>query len=180
MKHGGAVIVSGLISSTATSCRDAETVTIMRRVHGTASFSLLQAVESDTAGEFSLRITPPKGADYKAALGQTSSCSAAESAPTPVNVAAAVSIAASDRTPSANFKIQGNVDPKHSGTKVILERKKGSRWVKVDNAQLNRASRYSFTVAPNWDGKRAFRVRWPSSDDDHSTGKSKKVVVTAS
>ena len=152
----------------------------MRRVHGSAAFSLLQTVQSDAAGAYSLRITPATGADYKAALAQTSSCAAAESAPTSVAVKAAVSITASDRTPSANFKIKGRVTPKHPGTDVVLQRKKGGRWVKVDSERLDGRSRYTFTVAPNWEGKRTFRVRWPSSDDDHSTGTSKGIVVTAS
>jgi hypothetical protein len=60
----------------------------------------------------------------------------------------------------------------------VLQFKKGDGWKRVATDKLNRRSRYSFRVDVSW-GKRTFRVVWPSQDDDHAKGTSRRKTVRA-
>ena len=179
--YGGAVSLRGRIQSDNTACEDNEVVEIRRRIHGTETFRDFRTTASDAGGDFSVRTKPAKSADYQAVLPPEGACDEAASSATTVMAKVRVTSASSSARASSgdDVTISGKVSPNHRGSKVVLQRKKGARWVKVARDGLNRRSRYSFSVEVDWDGKRRFRVRWASQDDDHAAGTSPKVVVTA-
>lgn len=180
VRAGGTVVLSGTVASQTASCVNDETVNISRRIHGTDEFTAFETETTDNDGEFSLAIEVANGADYMASVSATSSCDAAESNPVSVQVRPVVRLKVSDASPARGDRItfSGKVLPDHPGTEVkLLRKKKGSRWVRIRTSELAGDSTYSFTIKVRWTGWRNFKVRWPSQDEDHLRGTSRRVVV---
>jgi hypothetical protein len=178
---GTNVTLSGQIQASSQACEDNEVVEIQRRIHGTSEFKDYKTTASDAQGNFDVNALVTKNADYQAVAPGSGSCTDANSSSVAVLAKVKVTRRAIPASPDRgdNVTIKGRVLPKHVGDKVTLQRKKGTRWVKVATTELKRRSVYRFVVEVDW-ARRTFRVRWPSQDADHSTGKSRKVVVRAS
>jgi hypothetical protein len=177
---GAQVTLSGRIFSSNASCTDNEFVQITRRVHGTNQFQNLTTTQTAADGQFEKSLTVTRSASYQAVSPAHDNCATASSDPVTVLVKVKVSIDVSDFRPERGSTVTftGKVTPGHGGTKVVLQRKKGGRWVKVDTDQLNNRSRYSITIDAFWRQDRAFRIKWSSSDEDHEANTSQSVKVT--
>lgn len=176
------VTFSGQIFSSDSTCRDGEFVRILRRVHGTNIFNEFATTTTTADGSFDHTANLTANADYRAVTAAHDNCQATESDLVSVLVKAKVSAAANDSTPRAGSTVvfTGKVTPNHKGTNAVLQRKKGSRWVKVAADELNRRSRYRFAVEATWPVRRVFRVKWKSQDSDHETGVSRTLRITIS
>ena len=178
VRSGGSVALEGQITSDDTNCENNEVVEITRRIHGTEQFREFRTTATDARGAYSVNVRVRKNADYQASTPATDQCDAAMSTGTVVLAKVKVSGKVTDKTPLRGtiFRINGKVTPKHRGDEVVLQRRKGNRWVRVDTDNLNRRSRYSFGVSADW-GKRVFRVRWAAQDEDHAAANSKMLRV---
>jgi hypothetical protein len=179
VKSGKTVKLFGQVVSSDSSCEDDEFVRIRKRKHGTTRFKELDTAQTDPDGSFQKNIKVKASADYVAFAPAHDNCAEASSDPDQVLAKVKVSADANDhRVPTGdNVRITGAVNPDHDGTKVILQRKKGRKFVKVDSDKLNRRSQVEFVLTVDWNGKRVFRVKWNSKDKDHESGHSDNVTV---
>lgn len=177
---GRTVTLSGQIDSTSSTCEDNEVVEIRRRIHGTDQFKDFKTTATDAQGNYDTTARVNKSADYQAVTPAAGGCEEAASTTRSVQAKVAISGNYSDLTPNrgSDITIKGAVKPNHRGTRVVLQFKKGTGWKRLDADKLNRRSRYSFTVEVKW-AKRTFRVVWPSQDDDHAKGTSRRKTVRA-
>lgn len=175
---GRTVTFSGQILSQDQSCVDNEFVEIRRRVHGTTTSAPFETTATNSEGRFELRTRVKKSATYVAVAPAHDNCRASSSGEVSVLVKVVIQIAASDQTPQRGdrFRLKSSVRPQHDGTTLILQRKKGRRWVTVDKDKLNSRSIASFTVVANFD-RRTFRTKWRSQDDEHETNTSPTVTI---
>jgi hypothetical protein len=178
---GTNVTLSGQIQASSQACEDNEVVEIQRRIHGTSEFKDYKTTASDAQGNFDVNAGVTKNADYQAVAPGSGACADANSSSVAVlaKVKVSISTAPNEVSRGDDLTIKGRVLPAHRGDKVTLQRRKAGRWVKVDTTTLKARSTYSFTVVVDW-AERSFRVRWPSQDADHSTGKSRRVNISAS
>lgn len=174
------VRLSGKIASSNSACVDNELVEIERRIHGTDSFKTFKTTATDADGNYSVSTKPTRGADYQAIAPGAGSCDAAASTAAPVRVKPKVTLAASDTEAARGdtITLEGEVIPNHKGDKVTLQRKKGTRWVKVATDVLSRGSRYRFVQTVSW-AERKFRVVFPKQDADHIKGVSRALTIRA-
>lgn len=175
---GRQVTFSGQILSGDRTCTDNEFVQIRRRVFGTTTFQDMLTTASDAQGRFTFTRRVTQSADYVAVATAHDNCREATSGEVSVLVKVKLAIIASDTTPSRGdrVRIKSAVTPQHDGTKLILQRKKGKRWVKVDAKNLNRRSRAQFVITANF-GSRTFRTLWRSQDAEHETNKSRGITI---
>jgi hypothetical protein len=175
---GRQVTFSGQILSGDTSCTDNEFVQIRRRVLGTTTFQNLMTTATDSQGRFTFTRRVTESADYTAVATAHDNCREATSGEVTVLVKVKLQILASDKTPNRGdrIRIKSSVVPQHDGTKLVLQRKKGRNWVKVDTATLNRRSRATFTVEANF-RNRTFRTFWRSQDAEHESNSSRGVTI---
>lgn len=179
VEFGDEITLSGRIISSDSSCTDNEFVRILDRIHGTSGFNDRTSTTTDAQGSFSATIVVRSSADYQAVAPAHDNCQDASSDPATVLVKVKVSSTASKFRPERGETVRfvGKVTPNHRGTKAILQRKKGQRWVKVAVDQLNQRSRFRFVVDADWRRERVFRVLWRSQDDDHAAGRSRNMRI---
>jgi hypothetical protein len=178
-RSGTRVSLAGQVFSEDSSCQDFELVEIRRRVHGTTSETDFIEVETGMDGSFSVTFRPRQSADYRAVAPDHDRCAGAASSPVTFLVRVTVRISASDRSPRRGDVVRFvvKVAPEHPGTRVVLERKKGKRFVWVAAADLDEDSWAVFRVSANWRGTRKFRARWANQDDDHEAGTSRVLEI---
>lgn len=176
---GKTVTLSGQVTAADTSCEDNELVEIHRRVHGTPNFRPFAEDATDENGAFQLSVLVKKSADYMALLPAHDDCSQATSNDETILAKVKLFIAVEDKSVGRGdtVRIKVAVRPQHDGTRVILQVKKGKRFVKFDVDKTDRKSIATFRFPANWDGARVFRAKWPKQHDDHETGKSREVTV---
>jgi hypothetical protein len=177
---GDQVTLNGQVFSSNASCEDTEFVRIRRRVHGTDAFADFSSTTTNADGFYELEITANSSADYMAVAPAHDSCAEGTSQAVTVLAKVKVSISVRDFSPERGAAVvfKGRVTPNHSGTKVVLQRKKGGRWVKVARDALNGKSRYRIEIDADWKRARRFRVKWAEADSDHESGISQVVKVT--
>jgi hypothetical protein len=165
---GTGVVLSGEIVSDDPSCEDDELVRITRRVLGRSSETLLAEVQTDANGFFAVQFRTRQSAVYRATAPAGHGCAEASSSGETIVVRVIVRISTRDRTPErgVRIRIMVSVTPNLANTAVILERRRGSRFVEVAGTGLNDRSRAVFTLAAGWRGTRVFRAAWPVQDDD--------------
>lgn len=180
VQAGADVTLSGRIFSSVTSCTDNEFVQIKRRVHGEDAFTDLTSAQSASDGAFTVPLTVTRSADYQAVAPSHDNCATATSDPVTVLVKVNVSINVSEFQPQRGDRIAftGKVSPDHDGSQVVLQRKKGGRWVRVAGDTLDGKSSYRIVIKAGWKKDRVFRVRWTATDEDHESNNSQKVKVT--
>ena len=176
---GPRVRLAGRIDSDDPTCEDLELVEIRRRVHGTTSETDFIEVETGLDGSFSVSFRARQSADYRAVAPGDDRCAGAASSPVTFLVRVTVRISASDRSPRRGDVVRFvvKVAPEHEGTRVVLERRKGKRFVRVATGDLDEDSWAVFRVSADWRGTRKFRARWPGQDDDHEAGTSRVLEV---
>ena len=176
---GDQVKLNGQVLSSDSTCEDGEFIRIRRRVHGTDTFVDFSSATTDAQGSYEKMITANVSADYLAVATAHDSCAEGTSQSVTVLAKVKVSISVNDFKPLKGTKVvfKGRVLPKHAGTRVTLQRKKGGRWVKVAKVKLNGKSRYRFEIDANWTKDRRFRVKWAEADSDHESGLSQVVKV---
>ena len=125
-----------------------------------------------------MALSPAEVADYIAVAPANAQCAEASSDPVTVLVKVLMQILPSDKTPQRGerIRIKSSVRPQHDGTRLILQRKKGRRWVTIDRTTLNKRSIGNFTVRASFNS-RTFRTKWKSQHADHETGTSKAVRI---
>lgn len=179
VETGTEITLSGRIFSSDSTCTDNEFVQISKRSHGTDQFLPFSSDQSAADGSYSMTVIANESADYQASVAAHDNCRDASSDPVSVLVKVKVTIVVDDFSPARgdNVRFTGKVTPKHGGTKVVLQRKKGGRWVKVATDKLSSRSRYLIVIDADWRRGRLFRVKWPSADANHETGRSQNVKV---
>ena len=179
---GKTVTLSGQVTAVETSCEDNELVEIHRRIHGTNNFKPFAEDATDANGAFQTSILVKKSADYMAVLNAHDDCSAATSNDETVLAKVKLFLAVEDKTVNRGdiVRIKVAIRPQHDGTRVILQRKKGTRWVKVDVDDANKRSIAKFRFPANWDGARVFRAKWPKQHQDHEAGRSRRAEIRTS
>jgi hypothetical protein len=178
MPAGRQVTFSGQILSNTASCTDDEFVRIRRRIHGTNKFKSLFGAQTDAEGNFSVKRRAKKSADYIAVAPADDQCQRASSDPVSVLVKVVLQILPSDKTPErgTSIRFKSSVRPQHDGSRLILQRKKGRRWVKVAVTRLNKRSIGNFLVEVNFN-QRTFRTKWPKQHKDHIGNTSRAVTI---
>ena len=174
------VTVSGQITSANNSCRDAqEFVRIQRRVLGESEYTDFEAQNTNAEGRYEIIFEATESAEYIAVAPAHDQCMEATSSPESIIVKVKVTGRASDRSVKrgARVAVAGRVQPDHDGTNVVLQRRKGGRFVNVAQVALDGRSRYRFGLRANWRGRRTFRVLWRSQDDEHATNNSRNIVI---
>lgn len=178
--YPGEVTLSGQILSADSSCDDAgEFVRLQRRIFGESEYSDAESMNTDADGRYSFTVPATESAEYVALAPRHDQCADATSASETVLVKVKVTAASGRRAVDRGAKvgIVGRVQPKHAGTKVFLQRKKGNGFKTVARDNLNGRSRYRFVLKAKWNGRRVFRVMWRSQDEDHATNNSRNVAV---
>jgi hypothetical protein len=176
---GTTVNFSGqLLSGNDRSCSDNEFIQIQRRILGTTTFENLSSTTTDSQGRFSFGEEADRSADYVALAPAHDNCRSATSPEVQVLVQVRVAIAVNDRTPERGDRIRfkSSVRPQHDGTNLLLQRRKGGRWVTVDRDRLNRRSIAQFTVRANFN-RASFRTRWKSQDSEHESNNSRRMTI---
>jgi hypothetical protein len=175
---GRSVTFSGQILSGDQSCTDNEFVQIRRRILGTSEFKDLFFAETDSQGRFSVSKRVKFSADYIAVARASENCREATSGEVTVKVKVKIQILPSDKSPQRGetIRIKSSVRPSHDDTRMILQRKKGRRWVKVATTRLNNRSIGNFFIEANFNS-RTFRTKWNSPDADHEGNKSRTVTI---
>lgn len=174
------VTLSGTITSADNDCDNAgEFVRIDRRILGQTSYTLFETRSTDADGRFEVSFSATQSAEYTATATAHDQCSEATSSPQTVTVKVKVTARSGRRSVERGqtVGIVGRVKPDHDGTTVMLQRRKGSRWVTIARKDLNVRSRFRFTVDANWRGRRVFRALWRAQDQEHETNNSRRVVI---
>lgn len=174
------VTLSGTISSADNDCDDAdEFVRIERRILGQSSYEQFENEATNADGRFELSFPATQSAEYVAIAPRHDECADASSSPQTVTVKVKVTARSSRRSVERgrSVRITGQVQPDHDGTDVLLQRRKGGRWVTIASDELDSRSRYRFVVEAKWRGRRTFRTLWRAQDEEHETNNSRRVVV---
>lgn len=174
------VTLTGQITSPDSSCEDAgEFVRIERRILGQSQYTLFESQNTDVNGRFEVTFAADRSAEYTATAPRHDNCADATSSPQTVTVKVKITARAGRRSVErgASVGIVGRVQPNHGGTTVLLQRRRGGRWVTIDRDDLNGRSRYRFVVDASWRGRRTFRALWRAQDDEHATNNSSNVVI---
>jgi hypothetical protein len=104
----------------------------------------------------------------------------ADSFSSPINIQAKAKVILKSKAKRAQrgdvVKLTAKVKPNKRADRVLLQRKKGRRWVTIDRTKLNRRSVAVFRVDVEW-RSRTFRSRWKSQDDKNESNNSKTVKV---
>jgi hypothetical protein len=121
---------------------------------------------TDSAGNYSALVRPTKRTTYKAGFGGLS--------PEPTTlVLVKHKITLKGRHRSGKVYLNGTVGPKHVRRVVLIQRKKGSRWVTIARVKTTRRS--TFKLVRKAPAKRAlFRARI-GADRDHLANLSRSV-----
>lgn len=178
--YPGTITLSGQIVSNDNTCDDSgEFVRLQRRVFGESTFENLRSTNTDSQGGFQFEIPAEQSAEYIAFAPEHDNCTDATSTGETVLVKVKVTGRANRRTVErgSNVTISGRVQPDHAGTEVVLQRRRGGRWVKVRVDELDTGSRYRFVLKAGWQGRRTFRVQWKSQDSEHESNNSRNIVI---
>ena len=176
---GDTIKLSGqLFAPNNPTCVDNEFISITQRPHGARSAEPLTTASTDASGRYTAEITVRSSADYQAAAPAHDTCGEAFSSPVSSLVKVAISIRASNRTPTRGkfFNIVVRVAPNHRGTQVALFRKIFGRWIKDEVKKLNNSSRAVFKVSATFK-RQSFRAKWRSQDEEHVGNTSAPIKV---
>lgn len=126
---------------------------------------------TDAAGAYAVAVTPDRHTTYAAAHGGSSSGAVA------VQVAERVLLKV--RRKGTKGYVSGTVGPAHVRKIVVLQQRKGSRWVTIKKLKTSSKSAYAYTVTKlKPKGKYQFRAS-TAADAEHLAGKSAIAYVDA-
>ena len=133
---------------------------------GTPTFTSLPTAMTDGAGNYSALVRPTKRTTYKAGFGGLS--------PEPTAVVLVKhKITLKGKRRSGKVYLNGTVGPKHVRRVVVIQRKKGSRWVTM--ARVKTTKRSTFKVARKAPAKKALFRAKIGADKEHLGNLSRSV-----
>jgi hypothetical protein len=112
-----------------------QVVTLAAQPLGATTFASLPAVTTDAAGSFRLVVKPTKRTTYKATLAGASS----EPVVT-VAVKHLITLKAVRR--SGKLYLRGTVGPRHARRVVVIQKRRGTRWVTIARVRTTRRSTF--------------------------------------
>lgn len=177
------VSLSGALSSDNALCaQPGTTIELLKRDAGSTEFTHLAFVSTGVGGLFEHKVSPEANTVYAASLRAHDGCDAAMSTPVTVLIGPDISIKSTTSKVDIGrrFWVTGKVLPEHQLAAVTLWRKKApGQFEKLATDYLDGASRYSFAVHYSWkkSPKSIFFVRWRSTDADHISGKSPRLII---
>ena len=180
---GRTVALRGFVASPDPQCSTNQRVKLRRRVHGTGPrYHAFRRVMTNDEARFSIDVRARQSADYLAVVAASTGCRKGVSNPVQVLAMVRITVRVDDATPArfSNFRIHGRLLPKHVGTRVILERKRGETWRRYRGyrqQRLARGSSFSYFVDAKWSGARVFRIRWRKADHDHEANASRSLSI---
>jgi hypothetical protein len=133
---------------------------------GTPTFTPLPTAMTDGAGNYSALVKPTKRTTYKAAFAGFS--------PDPTAVVLVKhKLTFKGRRRSGKVYLNGTVGPRHVRRVVVVQRKKGSRWVTIARVRTTRRS--TFKLVRKAPAKRALFRAKIGADKEHLANTSKTV-----
>ena len=112
-----------------------QVVALAARPLGTTAFKPLPSVTTDAAGRFRLVVKPAKRTTYRASIA------GAASAPTAV-VAVKHLITLKALRRSGKLYLRGTVGPRHPRRVVVIQKRRGGRWVTIAKVRTSRRSTF--------------------------------------
>jgi predicted GH43/DUF377 family glycosyl hydrolase len=162
---GQSVTLTGtLIQGTAAFAGQA--VALTSQPVGLASFVPLRAVTTDPTGAYSTIVKPTKRTAYKAAYGALTT--------TPVSVAVKHLVTLTARKRSGKAYLRGKIGPRHVRRLVVIQVRKGTRWVLLARVRTTRRSTFLVVKALKPGVRYRFRAR-VAADREHLAGLSRVV-----
>ncbi len=148
-------------------CTGPYKVSLKKRIAGTDTFTVADPdVPVAADGTWSKIMKSSVSASYTASVASNQSCSGSSSLARTVQVRVKITIKKPIRCDDP-FTVEGTVLPKHTGTSVYLQQRKGLRWVTLDKGPIDEGSRYAL-------GSRTcrvpLRVQWPSQSKRNLPG----------
>jgi hypothetical protein len=139
-------------------------VTLAAQPLGAPTFTPLPTAMTDTAGNYRALVEPTKRTTYQAGFGGLF--------PTAV-VLVKHKITLKGRRASGKVYLNGTVGPKHARRVVIIQRKKGTRWVTIARVRTTRRS--TFKLVRKAPAKRALFRAKIGADKEHLANLSRSV-----
>jgi PQQ-like domain len=145
-------------------CTGPLTVEILKRTTGSTSFTQVGAAGVAPDNTWSLGISSQRSAAYIARVATTATCVGAQTAPVAVGVRARLEIIKLRSCPT-DATVIGRVLPNLRGSKVLLQRRRGSAWKTVTTDRLSASSRFALKLGSC---KGTYRVFWPKQASNES------------
>jgi predicted GH43/DUF377 family glycosyl hydrolase len=139
-------------------------VTLAAQAIGAPTFTPLPPATTDASGNYRALVTPTKRTTYQAGFGGLF--------PTAV-VLVKHKITLKGRRASGKVYLNGTVGPKHARRVVIIQRKKGTRWVTIARVRTTRRS--TFKLVRKAPAKRALFRAKIGADKEHLANLSRSV-----
>ena len=170
--------VEATSSETPDGCIAGAYVVISRRVLGESRVRPVADVQADENGSFRIAgLKPDRSADYVATVvGPPFDCNEASSAAERIRVRKKVALSGPPIS-GGRVRFKADVEPckGHRGDRVLLQRRKGGRWVTLAKDRSNDRCRAVFVRRL---GRRSvFRAKAPKTDADHLAGRSPTLVI---
>ena len=141
-------------------CSGTPRIAVEKRVHGRGRSRRVGTPSVGNDGRWSLGLVSSRNAGYSAHV-EADGCLGSSSDEVDVLVRVAIRIAEID-CPSG--VITGRVQPRHRGTKVVLERRARGRWRKVGSDRVNARSRFELSGGRC---RSLYRIVWPEQSRDN-------------
>jgi hypothetical protein len=167
--------VEAASSETPDECIAGVTVTLERVVVGRTAPTIVGSTTTDENGGFRfLDLPADRSANYVASTDWP--CSQASSAPVPIKVHKKVTLTGPPIA-GGRVRLKADVEPckGHRGDRVLLQKRKGGRWVTVDRDRSDDRCRAVFVQEVG--NRSVFRAKAPKTDADHLGGKSATLVI---
>lgn len=166
------------MDSSNTSCESAQNVRIQRALIG-GDFADFGTATTASDGTYTFSFQADESATYRAVVDATSSCQGATSSERAVLVRVKVALKVSDFKVRKGNKVtlRATVSPcgGHGATDVVLLRSTGGKFKQIARKELNAKCKATFRTRVKKTS--SYKVRWPSQDDDHESGTSRKRKV---
>ena len=160
-----------------TECIAGVDVILERMVLGSADVQTVGTTITEESGSFRFTdLEADKSANYVARVEQVAGCSESFSNPEPVKVRKKVTLSGPPIA-GGRVRLKADVEPckGHRGDRVLLQKRKGGRWVTVDRDRSDDRCRAVFVQAIG--SRSVFRAKAPKTDEDHLAGTSATLVI---
>jgi D-alanyl-D-alanine carboxypeptidase/D-alanyl-D-alanine-endopeptidase (penicillin-binding protein 4) len=178
---GDRVVLSGALEA-GPACTAGREAILEALPAGAAAWSPQAAATTDAAGAFSFTVSPATSVRFRATFPAASPggtpCPGLSSSEVSVEVAARVELAVpSTVRAGACPRVVVSVEPPKPGSPVVLERRRGERWVELGTATLGEGSRVALRPCLGFDdlGPAALRASWPG-DPANAAGSAQLVL----
>jgi serine-type D-Ala-D-Ala carboxypeptidase/endopeptidase (penicillin-binding protein 4) len=175
MTFGGAVTLSGTVTTGVQACDDGRTVQLAWRATDATTWTVVDTRTTDPAdGSFSFSNGQDENGRFRAQLPATGSCGWIRSNTVLVRVRAFVdsSLLAGSLTVGSCVDVHAQVSPPKPGDTVDLQRRQDGAWTTIRTLTLDADSSIDTSPCFGWAdlGIVRLRVVWPSQDTHNATG----------